>query len=225
MSPIVSKNYFTRHRSGPTTAFLLATLLSPGLIFAAQQDGADVQPRHRLTLIWNDPHQLLQTGFDEITKELDSIFREFDVGIEWKKQPSMVMEVSGGAILVLLLPEKPANLMPGIAVMGVTSHSRTPVIRIFFDSVAKTLGVAPLPLRPADRKRRVLLTRATGRILAHEIIHVIAPAHPHASSGLMKSHLTRSSFMDDEVNLEPCCTDAIVAALNKSYEGEPAPAP
>ena len=152
MPPVFSKEQALRYGRYMAVAFSLATLPHPVLTLAAQQDEAEDQTRYRLTLIWNDPYQLLQTGFDEITGEVDAVFREFEADIEWKKYASMVFERSESEILVLLLPEKPNDWMPGRPVMGVVSHTGPPVIRIFFDNVTKTLGLKPVPIGPTIRR-------------------------------------------------------------------------
>jgi hypothetical protein len=214
MPSVFKKEQVTRYDRYLAVTLSLTILLSPGIILAEHQDEADGRSHHKLILIWNDPYQLLQTGFERITEDVDSIFWNLGVDIEWNKNPSMVLERSRGEILVLLRPEKPGGWMPGKNVMGVVSHSGPPVIRIFFDNVTKTLGLEPVPVRSDDSEERIFyMIRAMARILAHEIIHVIAPAHPHASDGLMNPRLTRAYLTDDEVNLDQDCTDAFVTAL------------
>lgn len=214
MPSVFKKEQFVRYGRYLAVTLSLAILLSPGITLAAHQDEADGQSRHKLIMIWNDPYQLLQTGFERITEEVDSIFWNLGVDIEWNKNPSMVLERSRGEILVLLRPEKPGSWMQGKNVMGVVSHDTPPVIRIFYANVTKTLSLEPGPVRPDDSEERVFhMTRALARVLAHEIIHAIAPAHPHASHGLMNPRLTRAYLMEDDVGLDRGCMDAIVAAL------------
>ena len=177
-------------------------------------------------MTWNDPHELVQIGFEHITEELDSIFRELGADIEWNEDSSRVLERRVGKIVVLLLPEKPGDWMPGKNVMGVVSHDTPPVVRIFYAGVTNTLGFEPAPLRPGDSEERAFyLARAIARVLAHEIIHAIAPPHPHASSGLMNPRLTRSHLTAEEVIVDSGSVKAFVAALNnnrkQAAEGAP----
>lgn len=59
-----------------------------------------------------------------------------------------------------------------------------------------------------SREQRPLLStemeaRAVGRVLAHELVHLIAPELPHASSGLMQARLGRSFLLRNELRLDP----------------------
>ena len=48
-----------------------------------------------------------------------------------------------------------------------------------------------------------MVARAVGRILAHELVHLIAPDLPHARSGLMGASVGRAQLLGNGVGLDP----------------------
>jgi hypothetical protein len=77
---------------------------------------------------------------------------------------------------------------------------RPPVVWIVAPSVRRALGGTPQqwPSLPAP-----LLARAVGRILAHELVHLIAPDLPHAAEGLMRASMGRSQLLEEGLGLDP----------------------
>jgi hypothetical protein len=64
---------------------------------------------------------------------------------------------------------------------------------------------------PLDQRHAAL---AVGRVAAHELVHVIVPAWPHARSGLMAPWLDRSALTGASVSLDLATRDALCAALD-----------
>jgi hypothetical protein len=42
-----------------------------------------------------------------------------------------------------------------------------------------------------------------GRVVAHEVVHAIAPTLPHARQGLPKTELTRANLVASRLDLDP----------------------
>jgi hypothetical protein len=55
--------------------------------------------------------------------------------------------------------------------------------------------------------------RALGRVVAHEIVHVLAPGLPHGPAGLMTAELSRARLVRGRASLSPRDADALRAAL------------
>jgi hypothetical protein len=49
----------------------------------------------------------------------------------------------------------------------------------------------------------VLLGRALGRVLAHEVVHILSKSREHGSSGIAKTALSGSQLIAPELRLEP----------------------
>jgi hypothetical protein len=58
------------------------------------------------------------------------------------------------------------------------------------------------------------LARALARVVAHEVFHVVAPAVPHASSGLMSGRLGRAELLRRESRIDSGSRRALWAALD-----------
>ncbi len=65
-----------------------------------------------------------------------------------------------------------------------------------------------------------MLAVAIARIIAHEVVHSIAPEAPHASGGVMQFRLTRSCLLDPGLRLSPRSTQVLHAGLRRVYVAE-----
>lgn len=68
-------------------------------------------------------------------------------------------------------------------------------------------------LAPPDRYERRVAT-AMARVIAHELVHVVAPDHPHTDTGLMRGNLSRRSLLGADMTLDPRCRSAFLAGLD-----------
>ncbi len=60
------------------------------------------------------------------------------------------------------------------------------------------------------------LSVAVGRVLAHEVAHLLAPEHPHAADGLMAQVVSRKTLGKDAPPLDDACIGAIRLAIAAS---------
>jgi hypothetical protein len=69
---------------------------------------------------------------------------------------------------------------------------------VFFPALRRTLGhgADPSPRRTMD------LTRAMARVIAHELVHVLAPERGHSETGLMSRKLTRRLLLSETIELD-----------------------
>jgi len=162
-----------------------------------------------LTLRWFDVHGLLPGGFDAVALQVESIFR--GIGVDVARSQG---EVGGGfekhqqlEIPVILLRSQPPGLGPR-RVMGavVRGGSRPSPIWIVVDNVRFALGHrGRVPTAETDAELAVAL----GRVVAHEVIHAIAPDHPHEAKGLMHRAIGRSELVGPSEPLDPKCVRSV----------------
>jgi hypothetical protein len=57
------------------------------------------------------------------------------------------------------------------------------------------------------------LARAIGRVIVHEVIHVLAPDYPHTSSGLMNWHLTQRFLTKPRASLDAVSSRVVRAEI------------
>lgn len=68
------------------------------------------------------------------------------------------------------------------------------------------------PARSSRASATRNLSVALGRVLAHEVAHILAPGHPHAEAGLMARAVTRAVLGDAAAPLDDACLSAIRVA-------------
>jgi len=205
---------------------ILALGASPAL--AQTTDGAAlastvVQDR-RLRLLWVDVGGRGAQGvFDDAARELADIFGEADIHVDWRDGvPGEIAAESDVQVIVLeSTPGLPAR------VMGAARHRQAPphTVRVFLRAIRATLGFDPRSeafILPSDR---AALGRAVGRVIAHEIIHVYAPAHGHENDGLMRPSLDAEFLKQDRVHLATTAAQAVVAGICGGTSGTAVLAP
>jgi hypothetical protein len=161
-----------------------------------------------LSVTWHDPAHALPFDPDRLAAELAGVLQGAGVALSWQAaRPDTV--TTGPGLRVVLLPAG-RGLRPGV--MGTVprrSASRTAWVSLA--NVERTLGLdAPLAPR-ADRE----LSRALARVIAHELVHLVAPELPHSRGGLMAPRLGRGFLTAPGMRLAP----AVVAALRAGAEG------
>jgi len=197
------------------TAFLL---LSPGP--APGETGNNVaataiEERSTVTLGWLDPDQRLQSGFDTMAQEVNFIFGQIGVEVEWKLGDGRTIDRKPGEILVILQPASPPGLILSAGTMGAVSRQKESrhIVFVFHQEVAEAIGVAlHAPYRITPLQRHELAT-AVGRVVAHEVIHAVAPAHPHGAEGIMQHRLSELQLVRGKLEISPRCLSAFVEGL------------
>lgn len=156
-------------------------------------------PPH-LTLIWFDVHHQLPAGIDGMADEVRSIFSE--MGVEVASRLGGPGETFGGKpeleIPVILLVQDPSPVRGNCQILGLVMRDQAPVRSVwtFMANIKRAIGLDP---NAADQRLSAfqvsLLARAVGRVVAHEVVHTVAPDHPHDGRGLMRHTLSRDMLV------------------------------
>jgi len=167
---------------------------------------------------------------------VDSIGIEPEVSMAARNEARRVLESLGvrtvwcQARSLLLLPdsETPVILVPyrsaeKSGVMGVTLLTGRLCIWIHPDIVATGLGL--LPDRVWSPDERDSYARALGRVIAHEMVHVVLRVDSHADSGLMSASLDRWELTAPQIRVDPWTRVALRAAVDAKNNGATAAAP
>jgi hypothetical protein len=95
--------------------------------------------------------------------------------------------------------------------LGSTSRGGpAPTIWVYVPTVAHALGFELEALATSLEEQR-LLGIALGRVLAHELVHLLAPHVPHAEKGIMRSRLHAFFLTRGRSALEQECAEALAA--------------
>jgi hypothetical protein len=177
----------------------------------------------RLHLVWMDPYRLLPFGFEPMTEEVGSIFARVGVGTSWERgrysrRPGPL------DITVILRKSPPPGWGLGEHAMGTTVRDAFPrVVYVFSANVMRTLGISHKTGELPTATETGLTARAMGRVIAHEVVHCFAPAHPHESAGLMCRRLTHPAFIRNRLPWTGHCADAFLdGVLRAAGQGQPA---
>ena len=184
---------------------------------ARGEEPAESPPR--LLVVWHDAHHLYPGTHRGVAREVASLFAPLDVEMHWQgaKQYDPALDVRTILVRVVLLPSDPSG--PGWEleedVMGAVlpSNGRKRSIYIFYKTVVRGLKIKAHDGRLPDLNERDLLERALGRVVAHEMIHAVAPSVRHAQHGLMRRGVTRSFLARNELVLAGSLKSAFEAGV------------
>jgi hypothetical protein len=174
-------------------------------------------PAGELRLFWFDPKGLLPFVFEPTTREVSRIFRDVGVNLSWVKGRSDTNLGDGGLdIPVILLPHDPMPERARRRVLGLVP--RDPLgaraVWVFLSSVRWTLGHDPRPSRISPLQANELGI-ALARVVAHEVVHAVAPDAPHSSGGLMHDSMDRTFLLGKRAPIDPDCGRAFVRNLEE----------
>ncbi len=93
---------------------------------------------------------------------------------------------------------------------GGRSHS----LYVFYRNLVRAVKIHGRPSRRPDIRELRRLSRALGRVVAHEMIHAVVPTEQHGSGGLMRKGLGYSFLVKDEVALEEQLIEAFLSGVD-----------
>jgi len=85
---------------------------------------------------------------------------------------------------------------------------------VFLSNIRWTLGQDPRMPRVTPQQASELGV-ALSRVVAHEVIHAIAPDEPHAASGLMHHSMDRSFLVRGRARIDEDCARTFVRHLGE----------
>ncbi len=171
-----------------------------------------------LTLYFFDVHNQLDGQFCELAAETSAIFREMGVELTWRQGGLGTTYGNSGApeIPIIVLDTPPKGVANGANVLGLVPRNTagSKAIWIFVDNLRSTLGST------LDTPRGLGL--AAGRVVAHEVVHTLAPDLPHTKDGLMRHALSRTALTEPVRPLQDRYVSAVQAALGIAPRNAPA---
>lgn len=141
-----------------------------------------------VTLFVFDVQGLVGSDLPTLAAEADAIFAEAGVELGWRsaRLGTVFGEGAGREIPVILVdkPRNPKAVRPDV--LGLVPKDARTAVWVFLDHVRRAAGI-----RNGDDSRTAsrTLAVATGRVVAHELVHALVPALRHTKYGLMSSSL------------------------------------
>jgi hypothetical protein len=150
----------------------------------------------------------------EAKTELESVMRGAGAHIVWWDAEWSRTAVAGTLIVAdftgTCSPPLTAGRIPDADKLPALAHTSTaegrvlPFTYVDCETLSEFLGPALAEL-PIVRRQR-LYGRAIGRLLAHEIYHVLAQTPEHAAAGVAKKHFSTADLLAPRFEFEPATT-------------------
>jgi hypothetical protein len=162
-------------------------------------------PTPTFTLVWHDSaHLFPDAGLARLGGEMEALFRRNGLSITFHaaREHEDLLSIPEPRVNAVVVPREdwrfglPPNTMA--ATLGEKGAKYT--IFVFYPGVRRTLGYREDVTSP---RQVAELSRALARVVAHEVIHVLAPERGHAESGLMSGNLGREELLADSIVLDP----------------------
>ncbi len=174
------------------TGFRLMTLLAAlRLVAGAGIDCCD-SPRFEVGVHLRIDHSIA-TAVDArlLEEETASLWRPYGVDLRWDETSAAYARSERSDLEVIVAPGMPGDALPGgteilgQATVALEGLSRRP-IRVSFNATRRVLALQTNRRLAIHSEQDCELARALGRVLAHEIGHVLLAFPNHDSVGLMR---------------------------------------
>ena len=153
-----------------------------------------------------------------IRQEAASLMESAGYAVEWR-DPATSRGIDANRLVVLeflgdcaapATPSVPAARIDSgrsLAAAVVQEGAVLPFARV--DCAATHAILAPLMDREPLARRTALYARALGRLIAHELYHVLARTRDHASTGVAKPCFSAADLLSDRFEFEPATLDRL----------------
>jgi hypothetical protein len=171
-------------------------------------------PARALTLVWHDSSRLFPAvGLPRLAEEMERLFLENGLLVRFHAaaESENLQKIPEPRVNAIVLPDHDTRfgLAPRAMAAAHGQRGGKYVIFISYSGVRRALGHRTSESSP---RQIVEMGRALARVVAHEVIHTLAPELGHADSGLMSRNLTRDALLADAIDLdEPSLERARVA--------------
>ena len=207
--------------------FRFRSFLFSGMLLAASSSAAGspgprlpeaglpaVSRSEPLRVRFYDPYRLLSSeAHDWLEKEVVRAFGASEIGLRF------VGRGGPGVIPATLYPELPDrwDVAPEAIGVAIGVHGGPRSIFLSLGAAERALGLplarrqgTPATAKPARRRLPGSQSRrlgvALGRVLAHELVHTIAPECPHTTNGLMAERLSRRMLTAPGIGFDALAT-------------------
>ena len=183
----------------PVCATLLAIFCAPAPVMAASA----------VTLVLQFDHVYSTRSLDAMEHEVASIVRESGIKVDWKLLADMHSSDSFESLVVIrfrgacsMEPPPPLGDERGYyAFTYVSDGAVLPFSEVECDKISNSIRAAMSKRQWGERDS--ILGRALGRVLAHELFHMLAKSQHHAEEGVTKSALSPAQLISDKLSMSP----------------------
>jgi hypothetical protein len=166
-----------------------------------------------LHLVWMDPAGTAIGVEAQAREEARSLLERMGVAVAWRAAAADELTATGEVRVILL--DRAAQRGQGTPVLGATPprFEVAPFVWVHVPNVRSVIGLRPGgPATAVDAQARRSFAIALGRVVAHEVVHALAPAVKHGT-GLMSASFSRTDLTGSRIDVAPDVALAVRAAL------------
>jgi hypothetical protein len=145
-------------------------------------------------------------------REAGEVLQQAGIALRWRTGEAH--DTLGARDLPVVLLERDRAARPGgERILGAcAAHAGTPRVWVYLANLTWTLGLRG-HADPLAFDQALVLGRAIGRIVAHEVIHAVAPAVRHARSGIMSARFDRRDLLALRLDIDADTRRGVQAVL------------
>lgn len=176
------------------------------------------QPSSQVTAVVMPEGRYSPVAIREMGREAAQILKKSGVSLHWHiGEPAQA--VDGLLVVVKLVGRCDMDGPPAFPMRGPLgwSHEADGTILPFSDLACDNIRGAVQSAQLAGHQLRgnALLGRAMGRVLAHELYHVVADTAEHGQDGVAQPALSARELTSDQLTLQPSDVEAIQSRLRQ----------
>jgi hypothetical protein len=180
----------------------------------------------RLRLVWIDVLGLAPYAFENAALETSAILADAGVAAAWRLGDASTVTTGDELKVVLMAGVANGARLPEHVMGGTLGGAQSHTTWIYLSNVIWALGLHDKGPRRLSLQEEAQVARALGRVVAHEIVHAVAPDVTHRAGGLMAERLGRSFLIQARAFLAPATQKAFRAGVEGFAAAvEPAPTP
>ncbi len=183
-----------------------ATAADEATALSGRRTQAAVEPLY-LSVLLLDGVGIRAPSLDALKVHAAAVFESVGVRLVWRAEgDSDRGRRFEDGVKAVLFPRALVGWKLPKAAMGMTTGKASPVKTVFvFHQETRAFAVGRPPAHWSPQQEG----RALGRVLAHEIVHALAPHLPHASAGLMAPTLRSAQLLSPRIHLDDASAEAL----------------
>src|SRR5207247_2020923 len=186
-------------------------LLPPEVSSVSRERALAAGPR--LRLVWIDVLDRAPYAFQNAARETSAILADAGVQASWTLGDASTVTSGEELKIVLLAGAANGARLPEHVMGGTHRGGQSHATWVYLSNVLWALGLEDHGARRLSVQEEEQVARALGRVVAHEIVHAVAPDLPHTAHGLMAGKLGRADLLQGSAALAPAEQRAFRAAL------------
>ena len=168
-----------------------------------------------VTLVLQFDQAYSTRSLDVMEREVASIVSESGIKVDWRLL-SDVHPTDSFETLVVVRFHGACNMEPApssnderryYGFTYISDGTVLPFSEVECDKVSNS--IRPAMSKRQWRERDSILGRALGRVLAHELFHMLAKTQHHADEGVTKSALSAAQLISDKLTMAPADLEAL----------------